>query len=58
MLIIEYTVLPNHKLFNKMMRCTKQKSHQGKIKILREKYLQLQSQDQANCRFIKINKEL
>ena len=40
------------------MRCTKQKSHQGKIKILREKYLQLQSQDQANCRFIKINKEL
>ncbi len=40
------------------MRCTKQKSHQGKIKILQEKYLQLQSQDQANCMFIRINKEL
>ena len=40
------------------MRCIKQKSHPGRIKIHQEKYLQLQNQDQGNCKFSKINKEL
>lgn len=56
MLIIEYIVLQSLKLFNKMMRCTKQKSLPGRIKIHQEKYRQLQNLDQDNCKFSKTNK--
>lgn len=40
------------------MRCSKLKSHPEKIKILLEKHLQLPNQDQVNCKYFKINKEL
>jgi predicted thioredoxin/glutaredoxin len=56
MLTIECIAHQNLKLFNKMMKCIKLKSHLEKIKILQEKLPPFQNQDQVNYKFFKINK--
>jgi predicted thioredoxin/glutaredoxin len=54
MLTIECIAHQNLKLFNKMMKCIKLKSHLEKIKILQEKLPPFQNQDQVNYKFFKI----